>query len=283
MERRGMRRSAARQLQPEPAPVQKPAEDKPAQVLGIFEIRCSICRMSKAYPDLYTSIHELRFKQRKTYSQIMGEVNLVIVEQKLDLKPLKHSSFTAHFASHVPADTAFLQEVQSQHAMREGGTHRPPQDSRLMAQVLEYKRENVEQMQQNLNRWQKILTSVYNQTELTVEPMTLTAMRNVSVMREATGAIAQITASMDRFVNSKDFIIGVLSAGIDHLGRQLSLRLGAELGQIQQDAAKEESDPEAIALWIRNRLAETLMLCLKDGKEDTCQAMVDQYKLSSRG
>jgi len=288
MERRGIRREDVEEegMAREPVAPQPPTK-KPATTTGIWEYRCHLCRLMKSHPRLVELIHERHFKDRKPYSIIMEEVNRLIADQKLDIKPIRHSSFTAHFNQHVPADSAFLHAVQSDHRQRNEAA-RQPQEDEVLSQVLEFKRENIEALQQNLARWQKIADRVYRQIEESEAareghdgpgPSPLTLKSAFNQFAAATQAITAVTSTLDRYVNGKDFVVGVLKEGIEHFTGKLALVLGHELAAIEEEAAGQSVPADDMAEWMHARLSEALARAVNDLRAESQSVVIDRYRL----
>lgn len=264
-----------------PSKAEPAASKEPAKVIGITAPKCYLCKLQKALPDIAERIHAMHFAERKTYEAIARALNPIL--ESRGYKPLRHSAFTAHFSRHVPADAAFVHAVQSTHAAREV---RRPQEPAVMDQVLAYKRESIDQMQENMERWQTIMTAVYDQmklgeTDADGRPAFLSqaVMRNIAAMREATQAIATITATMDRFVSSKDFILSVLDSGVRYFSTRLSIQMSDVLVKLREEAVDRNVPTAEITTWFQRQLAEALAPIMNDLREDTQRSMIEQHRL----
>lgn len=262
-------------------PVDNPTE--PATVTGVWEYRCRLCRLTKSHPRLIELIHARHFKDRKPYSVIMEEVNRLIDDQALDIKPIKHSAFTAHFNQHVPADAAFLHQVQADR--RERAKSREPQDDSVLQHVLAFKRDNIEALQQNLARWQKIADHSFglipidqDPNEPIASPLAVKAAFNQFAI--ATQSITSITSTLDRYVNGKDFVVAVLKEGIDHFTAKLSLVLGAAVRTIEEEAGSQTfKTPAEMATWMHARLSEAVAEQINNLRAESQQIVTDRYRL----
>jgi hypothetical protein len=260
---------------------------KPAKILGIFEFRCHLCRLTKSHPKLVELIHERHFKDRRPYSAIMEEVNGYIAAQRLDIKPIRHSSFTAHFNNHVPADTAFLHQVQADHSQRNEAA-KQAQDDDVLSHVLAFKRENIQALQSNLARWQKIADQAYGRidhvpTEGGEPPGPLLVKQAFGQFTAATQAITAITSTLDRYVNGKDFVVGVLREGIDHFTGKLALILGHEMASILEEAVEKKVGADDMGEWMHARLSSALARSINDLKAESQSVVVERYRLKGVG
>jgi len=271
------------------------AAPKKSGVSGIWEYRCHLCRLTKSHPKLVELIHERHFRDRLPYSAIMEEVNGYIAANRLDIKPIAHSSFTAHFQRHVPGDAAFLHAVQAEHESRNSGAAAPAQPDDVLAHVLAFKRENIQALQQNLARWQKIADRAYQEIDSPdnqdlysdeaedggrrAHGSPLAIKSAFGRFSTATQSITAITSTLDRYVNGKDFVIAVLREGIDHFTHGLALALGTELAAILEEAATKEVSAADMGEWMHARLSAAMAKQLNQLRDTTQQIVTDKYRL----
>lgn len=277
--------SAAESVVRRGMPAQAVPKPEPAKVVGIHQPKCYLCQLQKQHPDIAERIHAMHFAERRPYRDIIAALSPTL--ENRGYKSLKLAAFTAHFSRHVPANAAFVHAVQATHAMRELPKEQAPA---VMDRVLAYKRESIGQMQENLERWQTIMTAVYDQmklgeTDADGRPAFLSQaiMRQIAAMREATQAIATITATMDRFVSSKDFILSVLDSGVRYFSTRLSLQIGGLLIKLREEATDRNVPKEEIATWFQRELAEALAPVMADLREDTQRTMIEQHRLGRNG
>lgn len=227
---------------------------KPPTVAGIFEIRCRVCRLQKSHKALADLIHKWRFQDNMTYRDVAAAFLAEIEVRGLDVKPINISTFTVHFNQHVPADAAYINSTQR--------ARRPMQDEAVVNQALEYKKENLDKLQKNFERWQAVLAALFKRAErlLKIEEegpvvnnegkeVKLLNSDDVNAMKGATDAMAKLTATMDRYVKDREFILNVMETGINHYATQMSARSGMAMARLREEALERVDDHEAID-WI---------------------------------
>lgn len=273
IERRGMqlvKGGAAAQPETAPSTIDNP-------FVGEFEVRCRLCRISKTYPELARIIHELHFRERMPYRAIADEANNLIVADGLELEPLQISGFVAHFRDHVPAEQAYAFEMQAKALPQRA---RPAQQTELMQQVIAAKRESVENVKKNLDRWQKVFDMLAARTGMDTAGDNPDAAfgfssDDVTDLKNATAAIATLSSVLDRYVKDRAFVMDVLDKGLDLYGGLVVAKLATGLMRIIQASDQRDArDPQTLR-WFEyevKALAEDAVVgTLDQARKDTIE------------